>query len=201
MCEDSALPPVVLRPRAPTKQRRNRPLSILEWACHTLWPVQLYDGVSSSDVLVLHASLAPVQMRLLHVRARLAADACPRTGGYINRAPRKRSHPHPVGWPVQRGLFRLDPSHLKRPIQIIFAFLIASSRAGCGAGRSVGARGRAATGTRAPRASRVLQRRAACAARLPTLGPAAHCSTAAALSRDTASPSFRETGSRRAMRA
>jgi len=82
-----------------------------------------------------------------------------------------------------------------------FAFLIASSRAGCGAERSVGARGRAATGTRAPRAWCVLQRRAACAAQLPTLGPAAHCSTAAALSRDTASPSFRETESRRAMQA
>jgi len=98
----------VLRLRAPTKQRRNRPLSILEWACHTLWPVQLYDGVSSSDVLVLHASLAPVQLRLLHVRARLAADACPQTGSYINRALLTRPLPvlqGPFGYRVQKPRF------------------------------------------------------------------------------------------------
>lgn len=44
ICENPAFPPVVQRLRVPTKQQHIRPHSVLDWACQTLWPIQLDDG-------------------------------------------------------------------------------------------------------------------------------------------------------------
>ena len=47
----SAFPPVVLCLRVLTKQQHNRPHSVLDWACQTLWPIQLDDDYGSSVAL------------------------------------------------------------------------------------------------------------------------------------------------------
>lgn len=60
-CEDPAFPPVMLCLRVLTNQQHNRPHSVLDRACQTLWPVQIDDGLERQFIY-----LGPATLKFYH---------------------------------------------------------------------------------------------------------------------------------------